>query len=106
MTPPAICCCAVLLQTLSWGCKSARAQVGGGTQDHASYLLPRGAADVFFPTNFRMLGRLYEAAARAAPSPLTGACHLWFIQRCSHLETKEIVLLTCFASKRGSTGAA
>ena len=47
-------------------------QVGGGTVDRASYLLPRGAADVFFPTNFRMLARMYEAAARAAPTPLAG----------------------------------
>lgn len=47
-------------------------QVGGGTVDRASYLLPRGAADVFFPTDFRMLARMYEAAARAAPTPLAG----------------------------------
>ena len=48
-------------------------QVGGTTKDHATYLLSRGTADVFFPTDFRMLARLYEAAARAAPTQLTGA---------------------------------
>ena len=51
-------------------------QVGGTTKDHATYLLPRGTADVFFPTDFRMLARLYEAAARAAPTQLTGALYV------------------------------
>ncbi len=72
--------------------------MGGGARDHATYLLQRGAADVFFPTNFRMLGRLYEAAARAAPSPLNGA---WKYSLHNDVVTqahKGVVLLpTCFA---------
>lgn len=38
----------------------------GRTIDHRSYLVPRGSADIFFPTDFGMLSRLHaDAAARA-----------------------------------------
>ena len=33
--------------------------------DHASYLLPPGTADIFFPTDFQMLDRLYDRIAKA-----------------------------------------
>ena len=33
------------------------------TKDFGSYLVPRGAADVFFPSDFAMLARLYTGAA-------------------------------------------
>lgn len=33
-------------------------------KDFGSYLVPRGAADVFFPSDFGMLARLYLAAAQ------------------------------------------
>ncbi|KAK9825352.1 hypothetical protein WJX81_001851 [Elliptochloris bilobata] len=58
--------------------------VGGSTRDHASYLLPRGSADVFFPTDFGMLARLYEAAARAAPTQLAGV-------NTQHMKTVEFM---------------
>lgn len=32
--------------------------------DFGSYLVPRGAADVFFPSDFSMLARLYKGAAQ------------------------------------------
>ncbi|KDD76562.1 putative S-adenosyl-L-methionine-dependent methyltransferase [Helicosporidium sp. ATCC 50920] len=35
----------------------------GKTLDHATYLLPPGTADIFFPTNFELLGKLYRQAA-------------------------------------------
>ncbi len=42
---------------------------GGGTSDHDSYLLPRGAADVFFPTDFALLAALAADARRRAGAP-------------------------------------
>ncbi len=40
---------------------------GGATTDHETYLLPRGAADIFFPTDFSLLSALSaDARARAA----------------------------------------
>ena len=33
--------------------------------DHASYLLPPGTADIFFPTDFQMLDRMYSSVAKA-----------------------------------------
>ena len=50
---------------------------GGATTDHATWLLPRGAADVFFPTDFGLLQALVaDAAARAgdAAARPTMAC--------------------------------
>lgn len=38
-------------------------QVGGTTVDHGSYLVPRGTADIFFPTDFPLLCMLYRQAA-------------------------------------------
>lgn len=45
----------------------ASQRAGGGTEDHATYLLPRHCrADVFFPTNFHFLSFLLaESASRA-----------------------------------------
>ena len=40
-------------------------QESGTTKDFGSYLVPRGAADVFFPSDFAMLARLYAGAAMA-----------------------------------------
>ena len=39
---------------------------GGGTTDHGSYLLPRGEADIFFPTDFELLRSLAADARRRA----------------------------------------
>eukprot|EP00884_Botryococcus_braunii_P011350 jgi/Botrbrau1/20215/Bobra.31_1s0012.1 len=36
----------------------------GGTTDHATPYVARGSADIFFPTDFNMLGRMYEAAGK------------------------------------------
>ena len=45
----------------------SNAQVGGGrTQDHATYLVPRGTADIFFPSDFELLRRVYDAAGEEA----------------------------------------
>ena len=38
--------------------------------DHSTYLLPRGSADVFFPTRFQMLERMYEYSARSPAGEL------------------------------------
>ncbi|CAI7925100.1 unnamed protein product, partial [Closterium sp. NIES-54] len=43
------------------------AKGGGVTQDQPTYLVPRGSADIFFPTDFRLLERL-DAAASAPTS--------------------------------------
>ena len=37
-------------------------QAGGVTQDHSTYLVPPGSADVLFPTNFPQLQHLYRQA--------------------------------------------
>ena len=42
--------------------------------DHASYLLPPGAADIFFPTDFQMLDRMYSSVAKAGGEE-AGVCH-------------------------------
>lgn len=39
-------------------------QESGTTKDFGSYLVPRGAADVFFPSDFGMLARLYAVAGK------------------------------------------
>lgn len=35
---------------------------GGATTDHGTYLVPPGAADIFFPSNFELLARLYSGS--------------------------------------------
>lgn len=40
--------------------------------DHRTYLVPRGTADIFFPTDFPLLCQLYRHAAAAA-SPARSA---------------------------------
>lgn len=39
---------------------------GGQTLDHATYLVPRGSADIFFPSDFELLARLYRESAERA----------------------------------------
>mmetsp|Transcript_3237 Transcript_3237/g.8191 ORF Transcript_3237/g.8191 Transcript_3237/m.8191 type:complete len:456 (+) Transcript_3237:178-1545(+) len=39
---------------------------GGSTIDHATYLVPKGSADIFFPTDFEALSRLYTMAAASS----------------------------------------
>lgn len=39
-------------------------QAAGLATDHATYLLPPGTADIFFPTDFQMLERMYSTVAR------------------------------------------
>jgi len=38
-------------------------QVGGTTIDHSTYLVDTGTADIFFPSDFALLQRLYQGAA-------------------------------------------
>lgn len=40
--------------------------------DHASYLVPRGTADIFFPTDFGLLSRLYRDTMAQQGSASTG----------------------------------
>ena len=48
---------------------------GGVTTDHDTWLLPRGAADVFFPTDFGLLQALAaDAAARAGAAAQKREC--------------------------------
>jgi hypothetical protein len=48
-------------------------QAAGETVDHKSYLVPPGIADIFFPTDFQMLERMYMKVAKALP--FTGASY-------------------------------
>lgn len=48
---------------LAWSL-AALAQVNGQTLDHNSYLVPKGTADIFFPTNFQLLQQLHQLANR------------------------------------------
>ncbi len=41
-------------------------QAGGRTTDHATYLVPPGSADIFFPVDFELSARLYAAAVQSA----------------------------------------
>ena len=41
-------------------------QADGETLDHCSYLVPPGTADIFFPTDFQMLERMYTQVARTS----------------------------------------
>lgn len=74
----------------------ARTQVGGTTVDHGTYLVPRGTADIFFPTDFSLLCRLYRAAAAVAGGPpergpdAAGAAHP--MVAAEHLGTAEFML--------------
>jgi hypothetical protein len=43
----------------------------GRPQDYDTLMVPWGAADIFFPTDFDMLERLYMSATAAGPSALT-----------------------------------
>lgn len=47
-------------------------QVDGQAQDHSTYLVPLGAADIFFPTDFALLERMYDRVARAQIPGLAG----------------------------------
>ena len=41
-------------------------QEAGLARDHATLLVPPGTADIFFPTDFQMLDRMYNSTAKAA----------------------------------------
>jgi hypothetical protein len=41
------------------------AQVDGQVRDHGTYLVPLGSADIFFPTDFALLERMYDSVARS-----------------------------------------
>ena len=41
-------------------------QEAGLTRDHATLLVSPGTADIFFPTDFQMLDRMYNSTAKAA----------------------------------------
>ena len=41
-------------------------QEAGVARDHATLLVPPGTADIFFPTDFQMLDRMYSSTAKAA----------------------------------------
>ncbi|KFM25866.1 hypothetical protein F751_1480 [Auxenochlorella protothecoides] len=41
----------------------------GSTRDHGTYLVPRGTADIFFPTDFRLLAELHAEAGCGAARP-------------------------------------
>ena len=45
-------------------CPSCPVQRGGLNIDYPTILVPWGWADIFFPTDFEALGRVYQAAAR------------------------------------------
>ena len=42
--------------------------------DHSSYLLPLGSADIFFPTDFALLERMYASVARTTVPGFAGLC--------------------------------
>lgn len=44
-------------------------QEKGSTRDHGTYLVPRGTADIFFPTDFRLLAELHAEAGCGAARP-------------------------------------
>lgn len=52
-------------------------QVDGQTTDHASYLVPKGTADIFFPTDFRLLQHLHHLAHQGK-LVLMSACPWYF----------------------------
>jgi hypothetical protein len=64
--------------------------------DHRTYLVPRGTADIFFPTDFPLLCQLYRRAAAAA-SPAGAAAGGGDDQRVSaeHLSTAEFMRRHC-----------
>lgn len=39
---------------------------GGQTLDHVTYLVPRGSADIFFPSDFELLAQLYRESAEVS----------------------------------------
>ena len=78
--------------------------MGGQTTDHSTYLVPKGVADIFFPTDFSLLARLYRDAAQRAQQhhqqsqqsqgPKAGAGSLAAArqaQRAQHMKTAEFM---------------
>eukprot|EP01017_Pseudomicrothorax_dubius_P027994 TRINITY_DN3286_c0_g2_i1.p1 TRINITY_DN3286_c0_g2~~TRINITY_DN3286_c0_g2_i1.p1 ORF type:complete len:322 (-),score=67.25 TRINITY_DN3286_c0_g2_i1:715-1680(-) len=57
--------------------------------DYDSYLVPRGAADIFFPTNFYLLRALYKRATRRSSSFLKTADFVEQNTRTKWTETKS-----------------
>ena len=43
-----------------WGAPLVSTTVGGAAKDHGTVLVPPGQADIFFPSNFELLGLLFE----------------------------------------------
>ncbi|PRW05767.1 S-adenosyl-L-methionine-dependent methyltransferase [Chlorella sorokiniana] len=62
---------------------------GGSTFDHGSYLVPRGTADIFFPTDFSLLCQLYRGAAQQAQQAQQP--HV----RAEHMGTADFMLRYC-----------
>lgn len=61
-----------------WNAPLVASTKGGGTVDHATYLVQPGAADIFFPSSFELLRRLHsvagdEAGRRARSGRCSGA---------------------------------
>ncbi|KAL4452506.1 hypothetical protein ABPG75_008168 [Micractinium tetrahymenae] len=73
---------------------------GGSTHDHGSYLVPRGTADIFFPTDFQLLCTLYRQAAATAAggrptsssSSSSHAAALQPIASAEHMPTPDFML--------------
>jgi SAM-dependent methyltransferase len=49
-----------------WNAPLVATTRGGSTFDHGTYLVPRGQADIFFPTCFNLMRRLYLDSAAAS----------------------------------------
>lgn len=47
-------------------------QRDGVAQDHSTYLVPPGKADIFFPSDFELLRRLYEEASHRSSRSVPG----------------------------------
>lgn len=71
-------------------------QYGGSTFDHGSYLVPRGTADIFFPTDFALLCELYRGAAAQHAQHAQQAQQTQQPQvRAEHMGTADFMLRYC-----------
>jgi hypothetical protein len=89
--PPPAACHASYSTAALHGCT----QLGGRTIDHPTYLVPKGAADIFFPTDFSLLQRLCgDAVQHAQHGRSTGAaCQpAQSMQRTQHMKTADFML--------------
>jgi hypothetical protein len=63
-----------MLQDFPWMIQAALlCQVDGSTVDHDTYLVKHGTADIFFPTDFQLIERLYRMAADSCTMRVPGA---------------------------------